>query len=284
MILKSVCWNMPDKANRIAGRGNGLGAVAECTRQMRGNPTCRNRAPLHIGAPRAILGTNGIVDARNRGGMIGSYAPLRRRAPALMLVAIFLALNALIASVLIGPTPSALLHGDGEPNQTSIDHSLARVPDLIAGHTGWCAYDGPSAGGACARVAPPLSTEPADARHAACGFQPIHFAGLTAHWGEAVTTLPARTAPAGALLSCASSWYAIRGDVLLAAILLDARNSSVSAPAPPRLRPLHGGHGIFTVAASELAMRRIRKGWLVVQGGTLSQRLSLLRRLHTTEP
>jgi hypothetical protein len=40
----------------------------------------------------------------------------------------------------------------------------------------------------------------------------------------------------------------------------------------------------LAVAASELAMRRIGTGWLVVQGGTWPQRLTLIRLLHTTGP
>jgi hypothetical protein len=217
--------------------------------------------------------------------MISSLAPLHRGAPALIVVAVmFVAVNALTAGILLGPTLSTLLHGESEPNQTPVDRSLALVPDLVAGHTGWCAYQRPSAGGSCARVAPPLSTGPAGTRYAACGFQPTHFAGLTAHWGEVVTALPTRVAPANALLSCASSWYSIRGDVLLAAILLDARNPRILAPMPPRLSPLHGQQGVFAVAASELAMRRIGTGWLIVQGGTWSQRLTLMKLLHATGP
>jgi hypothetical protein len=258
----------------VSGDGRNVRASDES------NPIC----PIErCGCLRAILGADGIVDARDCGGMIGSSVPVRRRAHTLVLVALVGALSLLIATVLVGPTPSALLNGEGEPNQTPVDHGLAIVPDLIVGHTGWCAYQRTPGGGACTPVAAPVPTEPAESGQAVCGFQPVHFAGLAAHWGEVVTALPVSPASAdAALLSCASSWYSIRGDVLLAAILLDAHNPDVAAPAPPMLSALHDRPGIFTVAASGLAMRRIGTAWLAVQGGTLPQRLTLIRLLHAS--
>lgn len=221
-------------------------------------------------------------EARDHAGIVGSSAPARRLAPKLAFVAVFGALSALSVAALVGQTPSALLHGGGDPSQISVDHVRAPTPDLIAGHTGWCVYQRQSGTGACAPVAPPLSIRAAESGHAACAFQPIHLRGLTAHWGEAVVALPRRNAPADALLSCATSWYSIRGNVLLAAILLHARNPSVSAPAPPRLIALRGRRGMFTFVGSEVVMRRIGKVWLAVQGGTLPQRLTLVRLLQIT--
>ena len=136
-------------------------------------------------ARRAILrGMESSSEARDHAGIVGSSAPARRLAPKLAFVAVFGALSALSVAALVGQTPSALLHGGGDPSQISVDHVRAPTPDLIAGHTGWCVYQRQSGTGACAPVAPPLSIRAAESGHAACAFQPIHLRGLTAHWGE----------------------------------------------------------------------------------------------------
>jgi hypothetical protein len=190
-----------------------------------------------------------------------------------------------IVSVLMGTTPAALLRGEAEPNGTPRHHDPVSVPDLIAGHVGWCAYEWPNGGGACSPVAPPLPTTSVEPTHPICGFWPIRLAGLATHWTQAVTTLPSRSTLGDndALRSCASSWYAIKGKVLLASILLNAHEPRTVAPPPPRLDALDGQPGVFIVAASEdLVLRRAGKAWLAVQGGSRSEQLRLIRKLRPT--
>jgi hypothetical protein len=202
----------------------------------------------------------------------------------LVVVAVFGAATVAIVSLAVGLTPSALLHGESEPSGPSAGRGhLVAVPDLVAGHAGSCAYERPDGGGACSAVAPPLPTASGEPANAICGFQPIRPAGLTAHWAQVVTRLRSRSAPAArdALLSCASGWYAIKGKVLLAAILLNALDPRVAAPTPPSLQALEGQAGIFIVAASEdVVMQRDGKAWIAVQGGTRFQDLTLIRALR----
>jgi len=192
--------------------------------------------------------------------------------------------SVLLAVSLVGAAPG-LLTGGASTEEPRIDHGLP-IPNVVAGQTGWCSYSGPSlaSGGACTPAAQSLPTASAGAQPGTCGFQPLHIAGLTAQWGRVVTALPARNAhvPGSALLSCASTWYSMNGGVLLAAILLDARNPNGPAPTPRGLTALRGTPELFMTpgAARTLLMRRIGNAWLVVEGGTQSIRLVLIRVLR----
>lgn len=188
------------------------------------------------------------------------------------------------ATVLVLVDPAPLHEESAATSQTSVgrpDHPF--IPDLLAGHIGWCTY-GPSrtSGGACAAAGAPLRSAPVEKGHGMCGFQPLHVADLAAHWGQVITEAPpapSRQIANGALLSCASNWYSIDGEVLLASILLNAHDVRERAPTIPGFVALGGQTGVFAAPSSDLAARRFGRGWLAVRGGTPALRALLLDRL-----
>lgn len=203
-----------------------------------------------------------------------------RRAWALRIAtaAVFAIGTAAIVLVVAGPQPSMLLHGAS--GESRISAPLA--PDLVAGHTGWCRYGASSSGaGACVAVTAPLPTAAVTSRGPGCRFLPLHLAGLTSQWDQTLAT-PAATNPSiprGSLLSCASSWYAIDGKVVLASILLNARQPSRPPPALPGFSAKSQRNEILELPASDLSARALGQVWLVVRGGTAALRAALLRTL-----
>jgi hypothetical protein len=136
---------------------------------------------------------------------------------------------------------------------------------------------------------PPVPVKTIDPNHPparSCAIAAVVMPGLRRQWEVIATGMPARTSSvdAGALFSCARSWYLFdeRSPALSAALLLNAREPRLRAPALPGLTPTSPS-GFFTEdggSAGDITARRLGLAWLVVQGGTAPQREQLLRMLR----
>jgi hypothetical protein len=126
---------------------------------------------------------------------------------------------------------------------------------------------------------------PAHAPHGVCTLSAAPLPGLVAEGGRVALRLRSFTGIIGRpFLSCIDTEYRLGNQPLDAGVILDATHPGV-APAPlPGMRPVRAHHGIFQAPGwnGQLVGRRIRGAWLLVEGGGLSQRLTVLQRLHAT--
>jgi len=175
---------------------------------------------------------------------------------------------------------------------------LPLTPDLEAGHAGWCSYpalshqtaERPGVVGCtpASQGTPPVVSRPIDPRSdhgGPCTLGPMRIAGIQAAWGRVIVRKPrySERFPRGALLSCETAWLSLRGSVIVAAILLNARNSEDRAPAlpgSPRWDPRSRTYSSYGGTAGDLTAQRFGGGWLVVQGANRTNRLAVLRGLH----
>lgn len=109
---------------------------------------------------------------------------------------------------------------------------------------------------------------------------------VTASWGVVATRVPTlgTAVEASVLFSCARSWYSIKGSTAApsAAILLGARNPTGPAPVLPGLTATTHP-GVFSEdggASGPILARRVGRGWLVVQGPSISTDARLLSALR----
>jgi hypothetical protein len=115
----------------------------------------------------------------------------------------------------------------------------------------------------------------------------VHLHQVTAQWEVVVT----RAAGLGAavtgdtLLSCAQTWFSIRGQTASpsAAVLLNAQDPARPAPTPPGLTPTRDP-GIYANPSAELRAKRVGRAWLVVQcpSATLGDQLLQAVRVRGT--
>jgi hypothetical protein len=136
---------------------------------------------------------------------------------------------------------------------------------------------------------PPVPVKTIDPSHPparSCAIRAVALPGLRRQWEVIATGIPARrsSVDTGALFSCARSWYLFdeRSPALSAALLLNAREPRLRAPALPGLTPTSPS-GFFAEgggSAGDITARRLGPAWLVVQGGTPPQRTLLLRILR----
>jgi hypothetical protein len=196
----------------------------------------------------------------------------RRRIAGFAVAAMVSAMSVTVVLVLVSPGPSALINGFSSIDSTPFDSRGRAVPDLIAGHVGWCSYPGSSNdGGACVAIAPAVPSERAGPLGTACGFHSLQAPGLTAQWGQRAirATAPDLHLAPGVLVSCASTFFSFGPTVLLAAVLASARDHGSAGPAPRD-------------TAGTVTMRRNGGAWIAVEGGTLPLRVQLLSALRPT--
>lgn len=133
---------------------------------------------------------------------------------------------------------------------------------------------------------PVKTIDPNHPQTGSCAIRAVALPGLKRQWEVIATAIPAPrpSIDAAALFSCARSWYLFdeRSPALSAALLLNAREPRLRAPALPGLTPI-SPRGFFTEnggSAGNITARRLGRAWLVVQGGTASQRAQLLQILR----
>ncbi len=126
---------------------------------------------------------------------------------------------------------------------------------------------------------------PARPPHGTCRLVAAPLPGLVAEGGRVVLRLRSFTGLIGRpFLSCIDTEYRLNNQPLDAGVILDATHPG-AAPAPlPGMRPVHSHHGVFQAPgwSGKLVGRRIRGAWLLVEGGGLSQRLTVLEHLRAT--
>ena len=108
---------------------------------------------------------------------------------------------------------------------------------------------------------------------------------FVARYGDVMTVVrPYKSSLGRPYLSCATSQYSLRGVLLRSSILVDGVKPGVTPAALPAMRELTGRNGVFQApgAEGEMLARRITHGWLVVDGGGLTQRIALLEHLSGT--
>jgi hypothetical protein len=123
-----------------------------------------------------------------------------------------------------------------------------------------------------------------------CGLTATSLPGLVAKGGTVVTRVKPLHGLAGTgFLSCVSMSYDLDGWPLVGAVLLAAGDPGSAPPMLPAMRPVPRRANTFTApgaerpgAEGELLASRIRGAWLVVSGGQLAQRLTLLSHLRAT--
>lgn len=88
----------------------------------------------------------------------------------------------------------------------------------------------------------------------------------------------------GGFISCARAEYKVGGGTVVAVVLVDARMPGVRPPGLPGMRPVPGHAGVFDSPGLEgqVLARRIKGGWLVVEGHTLKQREEIFDQVEGT--
>jgi hypothetical protein len=194
------------------------------------------------------------------------------------------------ASQLIAPRPDPLAPS-GEKALvvfTSVPLNDIR-PVLIDRHGQIIADPNPAGRPATSAVAPVRSVSPGSRSSGPCSIARVHLPTVTAQWEVAIThTKGLGTAvPRDTLLSCARTWFAIRGQTTApsAAILLNAQDPARPASMPPGLQPTRQP-GIYANPSAQLRAKRVGRAWLVVQcqSVTLADQLLKAVRVQGTAP
>jgi hypothetical protein len=125
-----------------------------------------------------------------------------------------------------------------------------------------------------------------DERSGACQIVAKGMQGLVLQGGAVATHVIARTGlPGRPFFSCADVSYLVGESRIYASVLLDAVRPGTPPGALPNMQAVPGHPDVFTAPgiAGELAARRLRDAWLIVQGGMgLRERLVLLDHLHVS--
>ncbi len=130
-----------------------------------------------------------------------------------------------------------------------------------------------------------------DPAHPAAGSCRIQVSGrlteFVAESARVVTQLtPYKSVIRGTFSSCAKTTYRVRGQQIVAAVLLDAAHPGSTPAALPAMQSLQGHHEIFRAPGEfegDMIARRIHGAWLVVSGPSgVQQRLALLEDLRAT--
>lgn len=183
-----------------------------------------------------------------------------RRAPTVSLPGLPYGYRAVRVRTQLEGTSIVALDADGRPLVNEPDN---REPVLAKVHS-W-RYPGPIPQGSCGLRARPLP-------------------GLTAQGGTVATAIRPYSAAAGrqilgyAFLPCVSVNYRLGNVPMRALILLDAAHPSDRAAALPDFKPISGAPGLVQEGGA-LTARRAGDAWLIGGGGTVAQRVQLLRHL-----
>jgi hypothetical protein len=122
-----------------------------------------------------------------------------------------------------------------------------------------------------------------------CSIHSGALSGPEPQWGNLATKIrPIAGVPDSAFVSCADTEFYWNHWPLEAAVLLSAAHPGSEPYAFPQMQPVSGYPGVFDAPGGvqgHLTARRIRGGWLVVQGGeSLAQRLALLKHIVVVSP
>ena len=160
---------------------------------------------------------------------------------------------------------------------------------------------------------PQIVVDPRNPGTAPCAVRPSTVPHLVPLSQTVTTPVPWPRRQPGAFLACANATYKLDGTTLGVAVLVDASNAQRPAPPLPELQPdpahpgLLTGHelgnigfphgfGVFNGGGGQafntptghqefvnhdVTARRAGPGWIVAEGGTPSQRATLLRVLQT---
>jgi hypothetical protein len=157
-----------------------------------------------------------------------------------------------------------------------------------------------------------IVVDPRNPGSAPCAVRPSMVPHLVPLSQTVTTPVPWPRRQSGAFLACANATYKLDGTTLGVAVLVDASNARRPAPPLPELQPdpahpgLLTGHelgnigfpqgGVFNGAGGQafnthtrqqefanhdISARRAGPAWIVAEGGTPSQRATLLRVLQT---
>lgn len=123
-----------------------------------------------------------------------------------------------------------------------------------------------------------------------CEIHASNSMGLVAGGGVVVDKLISRAElPAHPLLSCISTSFRLKGDSLIASLLVDAAHPGTRPTSLPAMKPLAGHPGIFEAIGGaigglgdygQILARRVPGAWLIAGRGKSAQRLVLLEHLH----
>jgi hypothetical protein len=122
-----------------------------------------------------------------------------------------------------------------------------------------------------------------------CSIHSGSLSGPQPQWGNVATKIrPIAGVPDSAFVSCADTEFYWHRWPLQAAVLLSAAHPGSEPDAFAQMQAVSGHPGVFDAPGGvqgHLTARRIRGGWLVVQGGdSLTQRLTLLSDLAVVSP
>ena len=134
---------------------------------------------------------------------------------------------------------------------------------------------------------------PAKAPVGPCEIHVTHLPGLTVQRGVVVDRISSHSGlPAQPLLSCVSTSFSLKGDSLIASVLIDAAHPGTTPRSLPAMKPLSAHPGVFEALggsvgglgdSGQILARRTSGAWLVVANGSgNAQRLTLLEHLRAT--
>jgi hypothetical protein len=119
----------------------------------------------------------------------------------------------------------------------------------------------------------------------ACSLRTMNIRGLEIGEAKVVTRVATYRGLVGlGFMSCASTFYKLKGSPMVAAILLSASHPGSIAPDLPAMKLVLGSSDIFLARGfeGEMLARRIGGGWLVVSQGDELRRRTLLNDLRAT--